>query len=87
MGGSTNAEKEGLIRALGHMDSMGLSVAKLTTDRHPQVQKWLRDNRPDISHYYDAWHVAKGMYTLYKVAQLLFRISSSLHVTNQNGTR
>jgi len=61
VGGSGRMEKEGLIRSLEFLESSGLSVDAIITDRHPQVQKYLRENKPSISHYYDVWHVAKGL--------------------------
>lgn len=53
-------EKEGLSRGIDFLESKGLSIKNLVTDRHRQVNKWLRDNHPGIKHYYDMWHVAKG---------------------------
>ncbi|XP_049447488.1 uncharacterized protein LOC125897969 [Epinephelus fuscoguttatus] len=61
VGGSVWMEKEGLIRSLAFLDESGVKAASLVTDRHPQVQKYLREQRPDIMHYYDVWHVAKGI--------------------------
>lgn len=29
-----------------------------------QIQKWIRENLPDTTHYYGVWHVAKGMLIL-----------------------
>lgn len=53
-------EKEGLERVLASIEQNGLVVNTLVTDRHIQINKWLRDTKPDILHYYDIWHVAKG---------------------------
>ena len=39
-----------------------LEVGVLVTDRHKQINKWLQDVHPKITHYYNIWHVAKGMY-------------------------
>jgi len=33
----------------------------LVTERHKQIKKWLRESHPDIKHYFDTWHVAKGV--------------------------
>ena len=54
-------EKEGLSRALQHLHDKGLLVQVLVTDRHSQIAKWLRETHPEINHYFDVWHVAKGM--------------------------
>ena len=42
-----------------------LEVDVLVTDRHKQINKWLREAHPKIKHYYDIWHVAKGMCVSY----------------------
>ena len=53
-------EKEGLQRVLNFLQQQGLTIKVLVTDRNRQINKWLRDSHPDIAHYYDIWHVAKG---------------------------
>lgn len=62
VGGSYHMEKEGLARCLYFLQEQGLSIDVLVTDRHRQINKWLRENHPVITHYYDVWHVAKGDY-------------------------
>ncbi|XP_049324303.1 uncharacterized protein LOC111195039 isoform X2 [Astyanax mexicanus] len=59
VGGSHNMEKEGLKRSLQHLESKGVAVDYIVTDRHPQIQKILRDRQ--ITHYYDVWHLEKGL--------------------------
>lgn len=54
-------EKEGLQRVLKFLKQQGLTVEVLVTDRHKQINKWLREDHSNITHYYDVWHVAKGM--------------------------
>ena len=61
VGGSVGMEKEGLIRSIQFLEDNGLSIDTIITDRHPQVQKYLRENKPSITHYYDIWHIAKGL--------------------------
>jgi len=51
-------EKEGCIEFLKHHN---LTVDVLVTDRHKQINKWLQETHPDIKHYFDTWHVAKGI--------------------------
>ncbi len=41
------------------MEDHDLSVDLLVTDRHRQIEKWLKTDQPDITHKYDVWHVAK----------------------------
>ena len=53
-------EKEGLARSLKFLQSRGLSPDAIVTDRHPQIQKYIREAVPSVKHYYDVWHVAKG---------------------------
>ena len=54
-------EIAGFTRSLAFLESVGLSIGAIVTDRHLQVQKYMK-GRKDIKHYYDAWHVAKGCY-------------------------
>ena len=50
--------EKGLQRVLKFLDEMKLQVGMLVTDRHQQITKYIRDQRPNIMHYYDVWHVA-----------------------------
>ncbi|KAL0970144.1 hypothetical protein UPYG_G00237750 [Umbra pygmaea] len=59
VGGSLYMEKEGLLRTLDLLHQSGEKLDCIITDRHPQIQKLLRELK--ITHYYDAWHVAKGL--------------------------
>lgn len=61
MGGSYHMEKEGLHRVIDFLTEKGLEISVLVTDRHKQINKWIRETYPQIKHYYDIWHVAKGM--------------------------
>ena len=59
-------EKQGLVDAMEKLKDRDLLVAILITDRHPQIQKWVRetmakDIHPGVIHYYDPWHICKGM--------------------------
>ena len=55
-------EKEGLHRYMEFLHEQGLTKDVLVTDRQMQINKWLRESHPEVKHYYDVWHVAKGMY-------------------------
>ncbi|XP_039550333.1 uncharacterized protein LOC120495031 isoform X2 [Pimephales promelas] len=59
VGGSCYMEKEGLTRSLALLESRGINLDCIVTDRHPKVQKFLRER--NITHYYDVWHMAKGL--------------------------
>ena len=37
-----------------------MSVKAIVTDRHIQIEKYLREERPDIIHYTDPWHLMKS---------------------------
>ncbi|KAG1656416.1 hypothetical protein GQR58_023955 [Nymphon striatum] len=58
---SGQMEKEGLIRAASKLQDAGLPIDVIVTDRHPQIQKWLRMSLKDTTHYFDVWHVSKGL--------------------------
>ena len=40
-------ELEGLKRALDYIDSCGLTVSEIVTDRHVQVKKYMNDKQAD----------------------------------------
>lgn len=52
--------KESLDGVLQSLEQQDLSISVLVTDRHRQINRWLRECHPDIKHYYDVWHIAKG---------------------------
>ncbi|XP_064471007.1 uncharacterized protein LOC135385556 [Ornithodoros turicata] len=58
---SSHMEKAGFIRCLDEVKCKGITVASITTDRHPSVRKHMRENEPTIVHGFDIWHVVKGM--------------------------
>lgn len=62
MGGSYHMELAGLKKVKAALESEHVKVKVLITDRHPQIQKWIRDNWKTVTHYFDIWHVAKGIY-------------------------
>ena len=58
-------EKEGLRRSLALLEERGINLDCIVTDRHPQIQKFLREK--NITQYYDVWHIAKGIFPHYHV--------------------
>lgn len=59
---SSNAmELEGLKRGLEFLGQEGVRVGSLVTDRHRSIAKFMREQQEEIDHYYDVWHVAKGI--------------------------
>ncbi|XP_031176374.2 uncharacterized protein LOC116065059 [Sander lucioperca] len=59
VGGSYYMEKEGLKRSLALLEASGVTLDCIVTDRHVQIQKYLREK--GITQYYDVWHIDKGM--------------------------
>jgi len=37
------------------------TVRALATDRHPTVQKIMRESYPEVQHEFDLWHIVKGL--------------------------
>ena len=66
---SNNMELEGLKRSLAFLKDEGLVVKSLVTDRHQQIAKYLRENHPEIDHYFDVWHIAKSEWYDYIIFQ------------------
>ncbi|XP_033725378.1 uncharacterized protein LOC117315337 [Pecten maximus] len=59
--GSTHMELEGLKRSISHLEENDISLKNLVTDRHVMVKKFMREQHPNTDHYFDVWHVAKGV--------------------------
>ncbi|KAK3107168.1 hypothetical protein FSP39_008415 [Pinctada imbricata] len=57
---SYNMELEGLKRCMALLDSEGIDVSDLVTDRHSQVKAYMKEEHININHWFDVWHVAKG---------------------------
>ena len=55
-------ELEGLVRALNFLVDSQVQIGSVITDRHKQINKYLREEHPDIKHRYDVWHISKGSY-------------------------
>ena len=65
-------EKEGFVRSMDLIKSKGLKIAELVTDRHAQIVKYAREEMPNTKHYFDVWHVAKGIYRSQYLFKCLF---------------
>ena len=57
---SYHMELEGLKRAIKDMTEKGIEIVELVTDRHSMVKKYMREENPEIRHWFDIWHCAKG---------------------------
>ena len=60
VGSSAATEKEGLIRCMEDLEANQISIGTLITDRHPSIRKYIREEYPEITHYFDVWHIAKS---------------------------
>ena len=54
-------ELEGAKRCLQYLLDAGVQVPEFTSDRHVGIAKWLREEHPEISHYFDIWHLARSI--------------------------
>ena len=62
---SSNAmELEGFIRCREDLESKGLSVSSVTTDRHASIARYVREDWKTTKHYFDTWHISKGRHTI-----------------------
>ena len=52
-------ELEGAKRCFQYLLDFGVPVPEFTSDRHVGIAKWLREQHPEITHYYDIWHIAR----------------------------
>ncbi|XP_065146034.1 uncharacterized protein [Paramisgurnus dabryanus] len=59
VGGSYHMEKEGLKRSLEFLEARGVKIDCIVTDRHTQIQKFLRDRK--VTQFYDVLHLEKGL--------------------------
>ena len=64
-------EKEGLCRCLNFLKERKLKVGVLVTDRHKQINKWVREAHHNVKHYYDIWHVTKGELLVYVFTRIV----------------
>ena len=61
MKSSNNMELAGLKRSLVVVEPYIRAKEKvIVTDRHKEVQKYLREEKPNLTHYFDVWHLSKG---------------------------
>ena len=60
-GSSNKMEKAGFIKVLNKINKNQIQVTQITTDRHMQIKKYMREELPDICHQFDIWHVSKNI--------------------------
>ena len=62
VGSSTAMELEGAKGCFDYLQKVaGLANRVFVSDRHRRIAKWIRENQPSVDHYFDQWHVAKGL--------------------------
>ena len=60
MGSSTAMEYEGFCRSMEYWLSL-IAVKAFVSDRHSSITKHMREQLPQIIHYFDIWHLKKSM--------------------------
>lgn len=60
-GNSNRMEKLGFTNVLEELERKKITVKQITTDRHVQIKKYMREQKPEISHQFDVWHVCKNI--------------------------
>ena len=59
-GSSVAMEPLGMRRGLASLQSQGVPISILTTDRSTSIRKIMREDFPTINHQVDPWHCSKG---------------------------
>ena len=59
-GNSDNMEKMGFIKVLNELKEK-IEIKEITTDRHKQVRKYLREHEKEIDRQFDLWHFCKNI--------------------------
>ena len=57
MKGSTQMELLGLKRELQVMELNNVQVHDLVTDRHVMIKSYMKNDKADVNHYFDVWHI------------------------------
>ena len=71
-------EKEGLYRVVEFLQNSDITLEVLVTDRHKQINKWLREKHPEIIHYRIA-----GMFRRLKVSFFHSKISRNESLSHE----
>ena len=58
---SNNMEKVGFIKGLKFLRTNSMTVDQITTNRHSQIRKHMRENERDTTHQFDIWHFCKSI--------------------------
>ena len=60
-GNSNRIEKYGFRKVLHGMVARDINIEQITTGRHVQIKKFMKEERANISHQFDIWHVCKNI--------------------------
>lgn len=60
-GNSARMELDGCKKVLARLENRGVSIDSLTTDRHVQIRKFLRETKDYLDHQFDIWHLARSI--------------------------
>ena len=74
MKSSYHLEQEGLTRGIKFLESQALVINTFVSDSHVQIRKWVKENLPHTQHYFDIWHVAKGISFTFFMIFFIFHI-------------
>ena len=56
---SNQMGKKGFIKTLHMFKDENITPMKITTNRHTQIWKYMREKEPGINHQCDVWHFNK----------------------------
>ena len=54
-------ELKGAKDSFTFLEVSGLILKVFISDRHRSIAKWIRENRPNMKHFFDIWHIAKSI--------------------------
>lgn len=54
-------ERVGFVRAFDYLQDEGINIMSITTERHSAIKKEIATNHQTITHFFDSWHMSKGM--------------------------
>ena len=60
-GNSNRMEKFAFVKVLIRLKSGNIKIEMLTTDKHSQIRKHMREEEKNIDHLLDVWHFCKNI--------------------------
>jgi hypothetical protein len=54
-------ELEGAKRSFNFLQKAAVKISVFVSDRHRGIAKWIRELQPSVVHYFDQWHISKGV--------------------------